>query len=82
MFRAPEETVRRFDTTIDAAKVLMQEPESYQKWLRYYLDFCAKFRQPCGLLYEVAGDLLEPVAAPKVADVFAPHPLSHFRLIG
>ena len=44
MFRVPDETVRRFDAAMDAAGIEMQERGYYQKWLRYYLDFCDKYR--------------------------------------
>ncbi len=46
MFRVPDETVRRFDAAMDAARIGMQERGYYQKWLRYYLDFCDRYRLP------------------------------------
>ena len=46
MFRVSDEMVCRFDAAMDAAGIGMQERGYYQKWLRYYLDFCDKYRLP------------------------------------
>lgn len=45
MFQVPEETGRRFETTMVATEVAVQERWYYRKWLRYYLDFCVKYRR-------------------------------------
>ena len=43
MLQVPEETGRRFETTMVATEVAVQERWYYRKWLRHYLDFCVKY---------------------------------------
>lgn len=40
MYRVPDETMRRFVAAMDSARIALREQGYYQKWLRYYLDFC------------------------------------------
>ncbi len=46
MLQISEETGRRFEAAMAAAEVAVQERWYYRKWLRYYLDFCAKYGRP------------------------------------
>ena len=68
MFRVPDETVRRFDAAMDAARIGMQERGYYQKWLRYYLDFCDKYRLPSVEAGSLA-PFLEKLASKNQSDV-------------
>ena len=72
MFRVPDETVRRYDAAMDAARIGMQERGySYQKWLRCYLDICDTYR-----LSSVESGSLTPIPekleAKKQSDVQCP----------
>ena len=46
MFRVPDETVRRFDEAMDAARIGMQQLGYYQKWSGITLGFCDTYRLP------------------------------------
>jgi len=46
MLHIPEETGRRFEAAMAVAAVAVQERWYHRKWLRYYLDFCAKYGRP------------------------------------
>jgi len=42
MFRVPDETVRYFDATMEAAGVVKEKRWCCQNWIRYYLDCAAR----------------------------------------
>jgi len=46
MLRAPEEIARCFGAAMTAAEVDRRDRGHYVKWLRFFLDFCAKYRCP------------------------------------
>ncbi len=67
MFRVSDETVHRFDAAIEAAEVAVQQRGYYQKWLRYYLDYCEKYRCPAGELDSLA-PFIEKLASKNQSD--------------
>lgn len=48
MIRVPDRLWRKFDEYLADAGVPGQEHRAYRKWLRYYLDFCSKYRHAYG----------------------------------
>jgi len=43
MFPLPPQLSSRFDETLSRYEVPMYQQPHYRKWLRFYLDFCAKY---------------------------------------
>lgn len=46
MKRFPPQLSPDYASALDAAGVVGEERDEAFKWLRYYLDFCAKYRFP------------------------------------
>ncbi len=44
MITIPDALWRKFDRSLDAAGVAGGEHRAFRKWLRYYLDFCSKYK--------------------------------------
>lgn len=44
MLKAPDKLWQKFDALMDRNNVPEKEQWSYRKWLRYYLDFCHKYK--------------------------------------
>ena len=44
MIKVPDALWRKFERYLSAADVLRHEHGNYRKWLRFYLDFCSKYR--------------------------------------
>lgn len=44
MLQLPEAVQCRFDDAMSDAGIAHAERRYFKKWLRYYLDFCAKYR--------------------------------------
>ena len=46
MLTIPPETLTHFVALMEKRAVPFMQRNFYKKWLRYYLDFCAKYRVP------------------------------------
>ena len=46
MLKIPEILLKKYHILLIKDKVPSQEHSSYEKWLRYYLDFCKKYQHP------------------------------------
>ena len=46
MINVPIEIVQQFDSILEKRAVPLVQRSFCKKWLRYYLDFCAKYRHP------------------------------------
>jgi hypothetical protein len=46
MLQVPRDIQVAFDRKIEEALVKREERPTYRKWLRFYLDFCSKYRHP------------------------------------
>ncbi len=68
MYRVPGETMRRFVAAMDAARIELRERGYYQKWLRYYLDFCTKYCFPPDELASLM-PFIEKLASKNQTDV-------------
>ena len=45
MIQIPSAVLVRFETCLEAHKVPENVRVHYKKWLRFYLDFCSKYRR-------------------------------------
>ena len=46
MLKIPEILLKKYHMLLDRENVPSQEHNSFEKWLRYYLDFCKKYQHP------------------------------------
>ncbi len=46
MLNIPPDILTRFDALLTKRAVPSDQHNFYKKWLRYYLDFCGKYRHP------------------------------------
>jgi len=46
MFIIPPDLLARFESALTKKPVPNEQRNLYKKWLRYYLDFCQKYKQP------------------------------------
>jgi len=46
MFIIPPDLLARFESALTKKSVPNEQRNHYKKWLRYYLDFCQKYKQP------------------------------------
>jgi integron integrase len=46
MLKIPEILLKKYQMLLDRENVPSQEHSSFEKWLRYYLDFCKKYQHP------------------------------------
>ena len=44
MIQIPQQISRQFDALLDEEKVSFDKRDYHKKWLRYYLDFCHKYK--------------------------------------
>ena len=42
----PKDILDKFDAVLKQQKVAIASRNDYRKWLRYFLDFCAKYQPP------------------------------------
>lgn len=68
VFRVPDNFVRRFDLAMESTGVDVRERGYYQKWLRYYLDFCQKYKHPSKQSSSLAA-FLEKLSSKNQSDV-------------
>jgi hypothetical protein len=43
MLQTPREIAARFDRALESARIAEYVRPHYRRWLRFYLDFCAKY---------------------------------------
>jgi hypothetical protein len=54
MLAVPDEILRAFDTMMEKKTVSANRRQDYRKWLRYFLDFRAKYSPPDAKSEQVA----------------------------
>ena len=57
MIIIPDDIARQFASLLDKRAVPSAQHAFYKKWLRYYLDFCSKYRFPAGASKSLASFL-------------------------
>ncbi len=45
MIKIPQQTMQQFETRLRKEKIPSDKHNSFKKWLRYYLDYCHKYKQ-------------------------------------
>ncbi len=45
MIKIPQQTMQQFETRLIKEKIPSDKHNSFKKWLRYYIDYCHKYKQ-------------------------------------